>query len=256
MHDRVHIRSGKQIVCDLNAIGHQSFHEVGQERPDAAERHPENECHDDQENRDSRVFPCKPPIRGHAPLVFPALMRAHDGPTAKIGKKGKPHIRKRRLGVQAAFLLHRPADFVKQALELRRNRQLFFHQRIMLDELGGGKSHRKLCFSRQRLQKMRGRMDAAMHGGHGILRIQAVCAEINARRLLPVTCNMERMLDELVNALILGRRDWHYRDSELFLQLVDMDRAAIGAHFVHHIECQDHGDAQLHELHGQIKIPL
>ena len=38
--------------------------------------------------------------------------------------------------------------------------------------------------------------------------------------------------------------------------LVDAHRAAVAAHFVHHVQRQNHGDIQLHQLHGQVEVAL
>lgn len=39
-------------------------------------------------------------------------------------------------------------------------------------------------------------------------------------------------------------------------QFVDADRTAVGPYLIHHIQRQDHGNSQLHELHGQVQIAL
>ena len=44
--------------------------------------------------------------------------------------------------------------------------------------------------------------------------------------------------------------------TQVFGQLPHMDGVAAGPHLVHHVEGDDHGDAQLHQLKGQVKISL
>ena len=67
---------------------------------------------------------------------------------------------------------------------------------------------------------------------------------------------MDGVVDELVDALVFRGGDWHDGHAELFLEGVDVDGAAVGVDFVHHIEGDDHGDAELEELHGQIEVAL
>ena len=38
------------------------------------------------------------------------------------------------------------------------------------------------------------------------------------------------------------------------LHLVDTDSAAIMTHLVHHVECQYHRHAKLHQLHGEVEV--
>ena len=60
---------------------------------------------------------------------------------------------------------------------------------------------------------------------------------------------MQGVLDQLVNALILGGGNWHNRHAEQLLQLVDHDGAAVSADLIHHVQRQNQRNVQLHELH-------
>src|SRR5699024_7675196 len=98
-------------------------------------------------------------------------------------------------------------------------------------------------------------VDAAVHCAPGIVGITGV-AEIDAAGGFPMAGYVNGVLDELVNALVSGSRDGNHRDAQQFLQLVDHDSAAVGTDFVHHVEGKHHGDAQLHQLDGQIEVTL
>ena len=74
-------------------------------------------------------------------------------------------------------------------------------------------------------------------------------AEVNAARCLAVAGHVQCVLDQLVNALILGGGNWHNRHTEQLLQLVDHDGAAVGADLIHHVQRQNQRNVQLHELH-------
>ena len=90
-------------------------------------------------------------------------------------------------------------------------------------------------------------VDAAVY--RAVLAIGGI-AEIDAAGDLAVAGHMQGMLHQLVDSLVLGGRDGHHRHTQQFFQFVDHDGAAIGAHFVHHIQCQHHRNPQLHQLHG------
>ena len=64
------------------------------------------------------------------------------------------------------------------------------------------------------------------------------------------------MTDQLLDTFILRRTDRNDRYPQNLLQLIDVDRTAIVAHLVHHVQRQHHGDAKLHELHRQAEIAL
>ena len=63
----------------------------------------------------------------------------------------------------------------------------------------------------------------------------ASIAKVDAAGRLAVAGYMQGVFDQFVDTLVFGGRDGHDRNAEQFLQLVDHDRAAIGADFVHHI---------------------
>ena len=82
-------------------------------------------------------------------------------------------------------------------------------------------------------------VDAAMHGAAVLI----VFAEILALWFFLIFCDVDGVVDELVDALVFRGGDWHDWHAELFLEGVDVDGAAVGVDFVHHVEGDDHGDA-------------
>ena len=134
--------------------------------------------------------------------------------------------------------------------------QGFFNQGVSLHQLGGGKAQRQPGGSGMVLNQMSDRMDAAMHRAPGVCWVTACRAEVDAARQLPIARHMDGMFDQLVNALIFGGRNGNNRNAQHFFQLVYHDGAAVGAHFVHHVQRQHHGGIQLHQLHGQVQVAL
>ena len=134
--------------------------------------------------------------------------------------------------------------------------QGFFNQGISLHQLGGGKAQRQPGGSGMVLNQMSDRMDAAMHRAPGVCWVTACRAEVDAARQLPVARHMDGVFDQLINALVFGGRNGNNRNAQRFFQLVYHDGAAVGAHFVHHVQRQHHGGIQLHQLHGQVQVAL
>ena len=67
---------------------------------------------------------------------------------------------------------------------------------------------------------------------------------------------MHCMADQLLDTLIFRRTDRYHRNSQDFFQFIDIDRTAVIAHLIHHIQCQYHRNSQLHKLHGQTQVSL
>ena len=256
MHDGIHVRRREADVDGVRNRADEPFHAAREDRADAVERHDEDERHDGEENRDGRVLARQIPIHLRAALVLLALVRPHDRLLAEIREKREAHVRERCLGVEAALLFHDAGNLVVDGLLVRRNAELRLDERIVLDELRRRKTQRQPRFFRERLDEMRHGMDAAMHGGHGVVGVVAVDAEIDARRPLMVARDVQRMVDELLDALVFRRRNRDDRDAERRLELIDVDVAAVRPHLVHHVQREHHRDAELHDLHREIEIAL
>ena len=63
-------------------------------------------------------------------------------------------------------------------------------------------------------------------------------------------------LCRLHDAVALQRRDLHDLAAELAAQLCDVDLVAVLADDVHHVDGDDHGDAKLGQLGGQVEVAL
>ena len=127
-----------------------------------------------------------------------------------------------------------------------------FDALVALHELCGRKAHRDACGFGVILDQVDDAVDAAVDCAAVIL----LAAEIHPARPLLILCDVERVIHQLVHALVLCRRDGHDRDAQHGLHLIDADGATVAAHLVHHVQRQHHRRIQLHELHGEIQIPL
>ena len=226
--------------------------EVLKPRADDVERQVEDEAHDGDKGRDSRVLARQYLVDAAAALVLAALVRLVERAVDELADEGKAHVRDGRRAVEAALLLHL-ADDVLNHLHL----VLVEHQRlddaaVTLDDLRRGEADRDARFLRVVLDEVHDAVQAAMHGAAMALRI----AEVHAARLLLIMCDVQRVRDELLDALALGRRDRHDRDAEQGLHRVDVDRAAVARELVHHVEREDHRAIELDELQRQVEVAL
>ena len=180
----------------------------------------------------------------------------HDGGAAEIFQEREAHVGQGRLSVQAGLLLHDGDDLFKRLPLVLRQVEGLLDDGVILNELGGGKAHRQAGGFGVVLHHVGRGVDAPVDGPQGVILVGVVRAKVDAHRGLPVAGDVDGVVDQLVDALVLHRRDGHHRDAQGLLQLVDPDRAPVGPHLIHHVQGQDHGDAQLHELHGQIEIAL
>ncbi len=81
-------------------------------------------------------------------------------------------------------------------------------------------------------------------------------AKILFERSFLILCNMYRVLYQLVNALVLSRRNRDNRYAEHSFHGVNVYRALITDNLIHHIQGNYHRDIHLKQLHCQIKISL
>ena len=123
---------------------------------------------------------------------------------------------------------------------------------VALSQLACRKAKGDLRASGVIVDEVHDAVETAVHGAVVILWVAEVCPS----GALLVLGHMDGVLHQLFNAFILKRRDGDDRNAQHLLHLVDTDGTAVFPHLVHHIERQNHGNVQLHELHGEVEIAL
>ena len=159
-----------------------------------------------------------------------------------------PHVCQSSISIHAMLLLHLDDAVFNQLQFILVKAQLFGNRGISFDQLCCGKADRNARLFRMVLNLMADRMDTAMH--------RAGRAKIINLRILPVPCNMKCRLQQLLNPFIFNRTDWHNGNPQLLTHAADIHCTAIIAHFIHHIQRQNHGNIHLNQLQSQIKISL
>ena len=188
--------------------------------------------------------------------MLAALVRADDGARAEALDERKSHVRERRLAVEPALALEGLDEAGERLALAFRDGELAFDQRVALDHLRRGEAHRqtrRLCIG---IDEVHERMDAAVHLAERIARLLSRGAKVDVPRDLAVHRNVHRVIDKLVDALVLHRRNGHDRNAKRRLELVDAHRAAVCGELIHHVEREHHGNIEFHQLQREIKVAL
>ena len=171
----------------------------------------------------------------------------HDAPDERVA-----HVGNRGGAVESALALHLRDDVLDRlhlvGLEVERLADLL----VALDELVGGKAQRNPGRLGMVLHQVHDAVEAAVHGPAVVVDV----AEVLAAGPLLIVRDVNRVLDELVDALVAYRGDGDDRNAQDLLELVDPDGTAVALHLVHHVEREHHGYAELHELHREVEIAL
>ena len=226
--------------------------QIGEEAADDVEGQVEHGQHDEDEHRDGRVFAGQDAVGLDAAGVLMALVRAHDGLAANLFDEGEAHIRDGGGAIQPALLLHLHDDVFEHLLFVFGEVELLEHEPVALGQLAGGKARRDARLFGVIRDQVHDAVQTAVDGGLRPIRV----AEIRTAGALLIVGDVQRVGNQLVDALALRGGNRHDRNAEHGLHLVDADGAAVFAHLVHHVERKHHRHIQLHELHGQIQVAL
>ncbi|CDD53729.1 putative uncharacterized protein [Ruminococcus sp. CAG:379] len=248
----MHIGGGQSPIHQIRQQSDAPVKQIRQKGADHVKGQEEYQSHDADKGRDGGVFSGEDPVNAPAPGMLPAFVRLDHRGGAYLLNKPEAHIRNGGGTIQPPFLFHLHYDMLQSVLLILVQLQLLQHISIAPCQLGGGKPKRNSRVRRMILDQTHDPVDTPMHGTAAAVGI----AEILSAGALLVLGNVERMVDQLVNALILGGRNGHHRHPQCLLHFIDEDGTAILPHLVHHIQRHHHGNIQLQQLHGQVQIPL
>ena len=247
MHHRVDAVGGERGVAHAGEPAKPQAQKVAQPLADQAESEPEHQPHNAQKDGDRKIFVGEQVVELHAAGVLAAFAFFYHRAAAHPADEIVAHVGKGGLAVGAEIKFHLGDGVLHQLPLVFVEGQPVQHEGIALHQLGGCKTHGNPCPGGVVLDHVGDGVDAAVHGAG---------AEIQPPGAFAVHGHPHGMLDQLVDALVAGGRDGHHRDAQRRLQMVHMDGVAVGAHLVHHVEGQHHGNAQLDELHGEIEVAL
>ena len=64
------------------------------------------------------------------------------------------------------------------------------------------------------------------------------------------------LIHQLRYTLAVGGGNGNHRNAQRLAHLLHVDGAAVGAHLVHHVQCQHHGHLQFQQLQRQVQVAL
>ena len=234
-------RSQSHICCRSHSTD-EKIQDTGKGCADHTEGQPEYQPHNSDKRRNCRVFSGQKTIYFHTSRMFPAFFWLYHRLIADLFNKGKTHICNRCCTIQTTFLLHLTDDMLQHLFLILIQMQLFFQTGISLCQFGSGKSYRNPSFLSVILDQMHDTMKTAVHCAPMLIGI----AEVLASRLFLIFRHMDGMINQLLDSLIFRSRNRDHRNSQQFLHLVYINRTTVFPDLIHHIQCQNHRNIQLH----------
>ena len=174
-------------------------------------------------------------VQPHAAQMLLAFSLFHHGLGAQLFNERIAHIGQRGFAVGAELGFHFRDGVADELHLIFRKAQHVHHGLVALHQFCGGKAHGHACGLGVVLHDVRQRMDGAVHRAR--------------TEILPLGQHFQ-----LCGAQRGG--DGNHGYAQLLLQLVYVHSVAVGAHFIHHVQRDDHGKVQLDELHGEVKVAL
>ena len=185
--------------------------------------------------------------------MLAALVRLDDTAPAHVADKAKAHVRQRRQAVSAGLALHLGDDVLDSVELVAFQVKRLGYQLIALDQLGRRKAHWDVRRHGMVLDQVSNAVDAAMQRAAvrtvGRTKVQATGALAEPR-------HVQGVVHQLADALVAGSANGDNGHAHQALEQVDVYGAAVGGHLVHHVERDDHGAVELHELQCQVQVTL
>ena len=252
MKHAVHIGRRHPGIHQIAETGDPHVQNIRKERADHSESQPENQRHDSHETWDRRILSGKHAVDLRAAHVFFAFSWFYHSLLADSLYKIKAHMRDSCRTVQSPLRLHLFYDMLKHFLFVPIQVQFLQDQPVSFRQLGRGEPYRDPGLFRVILDEMHDGVETSVYRSAVFLRV----AEVNDLRLLLIFRHMKGVGHQLVDTFVFRGGDGNHRDPQHFLHLVDTDGSAVFPHLVHHVQGQDHGNIQLHQLHGKVQVTL
>ena len=253
--DLIRAKRRKRHVRGLDTRVDEVLEQTLQRRADHAKREPKHERHDGEKRGNRGITTREHAVDCHGTLVLATLPRLDHAGAAHALDEGKAHVRKSGEAIRAGLLLHLAND-VSDTLQLVLVKaEGLDYELVPLDELGCRKANGDRRGARVVLDQLGDTVDAAVERAV-VRRVLGARAEVDAAGTLAIARDVHRMFHKLADTLVLGGGDGNHGHAEQALEQVHVDGAAVGGDLVHHVERDDHGAVELHELERQIEVTL
>ncbi len=210
--------------------------EPGAQRP---ESQPENYQHDPQENGKGQVFMGQNFVYFYGAKVCLALAPFLYNAIAQFLDEAIAHIRHGRFPVRFQVKLHIVHDMLDDVFFRLLQFEGFHNKVVTLHELRGGVTERKARGFRFVFYEVGNGVDSVMDRSG---------AEVNPFRQKALLCRFHSAVDQVVNTFVFAGGDGNYRNAQCLLHLLNIDENAAVPYLVHHVDGDDHGRFQFHQL--------
>ena len=221
--------------------------QILQRRTDDREGQPEDDDHNQQEDRDAQVFVGEQPVDLFRAQLFAGFLMFDHTLCAQALDVGIAHICQCGFAVGAKVLLHLLDDVVDDVDVAGVQLQRLEHRFVALHQLGSGKTGRKAGCVGVVFDDMGDGVDGTVYFS---------LTEVQLLGRLLFLDRLDDDVQQVRDAFSLGSRDRNNRNAQRIGQLFDMDAVAAGTDLIHHVESQNHRDVQLHQLQSQIEVAL
>ena len=249
---RIDPAPGKHVVYEKGQVLNPDFQQSLEICADHIEGEIEDQSHDQYKDGDRRIFTRQYLVDLSTAQVLFALSKAFYRLAACLEYKRISHIGDRGALVHSPFIFHLNYDVFKKFLLIPVKREFFQNPFISLNDPGRGKADGDLRLTGMVFNQMCDSVKAAVDGSAVVVLV----TEILPQGTFLVVGDMDGMLHQLFNTFAAGGRDGNDRNTKEGLQFVNIDGITVSAHFIHHVEGDDHGNVHFQELYSQIQIAL
>ena len=239
----------KRAVDKTRERVHAEAQKIGQALSDHIKGEVKGQKHDAEKGGNRRIAAGEELVDAHRARVLAAFVAFDDRGVDHALDEAVAHIGEGRVAVKPRLRFHLHDAVLKQLLLVFVELQAVGKIVPALDELDGAEARGHADAVGMVGDDVHDRVDAAVHR-------RIVCAEVRHRGHRFAARGGERLVEQLAYALAPGGGDGHDGDAERCAHFLYVDRAAVGAHLVHHVERQHHRHAQLEELEREVEVAL
>ena len=221
---------------------------VLQEGADHVEGQPEDQEHNAHEDRDGGVFVGQHPVNADGTEMLAALSAFDHGFVTQFFDVFIAHGGNGGVAVQTALLLHLDDAVLQQLQLILVDGKALDDILVALDHLG-----RRKAPGHTRILGVV--LDLVGHGVNAAVD-RSVVTEVDALGAPFLSGGPNGTFDQLIDALILCRRDGDHRNSQFLRHFGHVDGAAVAPDLVHHVQSQNQRNVHLQKLEGQVEVPL
>ena len=176
-------------------------------------------------------------------------MRFHDAFARDLFDEVVRHRRHRRVAVKPGVVFHLDDAVFQKFLFVFVKVQTFVEVAARRDKVHRGKSSRNARAFRVVFDKVDCGVQASVHGTVAFANIFYFGFDL-------FFGGFDNDVDKFVDALVFRGRYRHDGTAHHIRHFLNIDGAAVSAHFVHHIQRNDHRNIHCHKLRREIKISL